>query len=220
MASVLEPLTLEFAGVVAVVAGGANGLGVAISKGLAEKGAQVYISGDVVENRKQICELSNVRRGICNVLPKQLSTDELLAEVAAREDNIHILVDDASAGWGQVFARTEAFFDMLSGSVDESDPSHIITIQSSAPSTGPWESKEANAENARAFAAEFSDECIVVNCIEPARNELELKNAIDMAMSLCSQPSLSGQSGASCVDNGLLPVPRHAEPFPLLQAKL
>jgi len=221
MALVLEPLALDFAGVVAVVAGGEHGLGVAIAKSLASKGAQVYISGDVVENGKQICDLSNVRHGLCSVLPKNLSTDELLAEVAEREDTIHILVDDATAGWGLVFARADAFFDMLlNGSINESDPSHIITIQSSAPSAGPWDSREASAENARALAAEFSDECVVVNCIEPARSDVDLKNVVDMAISLCSQSSLSCGSGASCVDNELLSVPQLADPLPFLQAKL
>jgi len=219
MASVFEPMTLELPGVVAVVVGGANGQGVAIAKGLAEKGAQVYISGDLVE-RKQICGLSSVRHGLCSVLPKDLSTEELLAEVAEREENIHILVDDATAGWGHVFAHADAFFDMLlNGGADASEPSHIIAVKSSANSASPWESKTASADNARALAAEFSDESVVVNCIEPARSEMDLKNVVDMAISLCSQSS-SGSGCASCIDNVVMSAPQNTDPFPILQAKL
>jgi len=220
MALVVEPMAFDFPGVVAVVAGGANGLGVAIAKGLAEKGAQVYISGDLVE-RKHLCALSSVRHGLCCVLPKDLSTEELMEEVANREDNVHILVDDAAAGWGLVFARADAFYDMLlNGGADASNPSHIIAVTSSAHSASPWESKAASTENARALAAEFSDEGVVVNCIEPARHEMDLPNVVDMAMSLCSQSSLSGNGGASCVDNVVVSVPQNTHPFPVLQAKL
>jgi len=219
MALAFEQMACELPDVVAVVAGGANGLGVALAIGLAQRGAQVYISGDLVENSKQILELSSVDCGLCTVLPKNLSSaDELLAEVAEREDNINILIDDASAGWGPVFARADAFFDMLlTGSVDASDPAHIIAVMSSAPPAGPWDSKVASAENAHALAAEFSDECVVVNCIEPARNEVDMKSVVDLAMSFCSQSLASANGGMSCVDDMVVSVPN---PFPFLQAKL
>jgi NAD(P)-dependent dehydrogenase (short-subunit alcohol dehydrogenase family) len=200
------------------VAGGANGLGVAIAKSLAKQGAQVYISGDLVENSKQIVELSSINRGLCIVLPKNLSTtDELLSEVAEREDNVNILIDDATAGWGPVFDRAGAFYDMLLNGSDTSDPAHIIAVMSSAHPAGPWDSKVAGAENARALAAEFSDECVVVNCIEPARNEGDTRNVVDMAMSLCSQSSAKSNGGISCVDDVVVSV---RDPLPFLQAKL
>jgi NAD(P)-dependent dehydrogenase (short-subunit alcohol dehydrogenase family) len=222
MALGFDQMACEFSGVVALVAGGANGLGVAIAKGLAKRGAQVYISGDLVENSKQILELSSVVRGLCVVLPKGLSTaDELLAEVAEREDNINILIDDATAGWGPVFAHADSFFDMLlNGGVDASDPAHIIAVMSSAQATGLWDSKVASAENARALAAEYSDECVVVNCIEPARNEGDTRNVVDMAMSLCSQSSAKANGGISCVDDLAVSVPQKRDPFPFPQAKL
>jgi len=218
----LEPMGFEFSGVVAVVAGGANGLGVTIAKGFAEKGAHVYISGDLVENRKQIWELSNLRRGMCTILPKQLTTaDELLAEIAEREDDIHFLVDDASDSWGLVFARADAFYDMLlSGTGGASDPAHIITIAPSAHSASPWDSKASSIENARALAAEFSDESVVVNCVEPARNEMDIQNVAAMVMNLCSQSSANAGAGISCVGSMVVPGPLNCKPLPFLQAKL
>lgn len=222
MAFQQDVMDLEFPGVVAVVAGGARGLGVAIAKGLAEKGAQVYIAGDLVENSTQLWELSAVEHGICYVLPENLSTaDEMLAEVAEREDKVQILIDDATAGWSLVFARVDAFYDMLlNGSVDASEPAHVITITSSAHPTSPWESKAANAENARALAEEFSDECVVVNFIENARAEVDMKHVADMAMSLCSQSSASVSDGMSRVDNAVNPVPRSSDQVSFIQAKL
>lgn len=215
-------MDLEFPGVVAIVAGGTRGLGVAIAKSLAEKGAQVYISGDLVENSTQMWELTAVCHGICNVLPKHLSTaDEMLAEVAAREDKIHILIDDASEGWSLVFARADAFYDMLlNGSVGAPDPAHIITISSSAHPTSPWDSKAVSAENARALAAEFSDECVVVNCIQNVRDEMDMQNVADMALLLCSQSSASASDGMCRVDNMIISVPQSSDQFPFLQAKL
>jgi len=212
----------EFSGVVAVVAGGANGLGVTIAKQFAEKGAHVYISGDLVENRKQIWELSNLRRGMCTILPKKMTTaDDLLAEIAEREDDVHFLVDDASDSWGLVFARVGAFYDMLlSGSGGASDPAHIITIASSAHSASPWDSKAASVENARALAAEFSDECIVVNCIEPARNEMDTQNVAAMVMNLCSQSSASASAGISCIGKMVVSGLQNSNSSPFLQAKL
>lgn len=222
MAFEQDMMDFEFPGVVAIVAGGARGLGVAIAKGLAEKGAQVYIAGDLVENRTQIWELSIVDHGSCTILPQNLSSaDEMLAEVAAREDNIHILIDDATAGWSFVFARADAFYDMLlNGGADASEPAHIITITSSAHPTSPWDSKAASTENAQALAAEFSDECVVVNCIEPARHEADTKSVADMAMLLCSQSSASATEGISRVDSVVLSVPQSNGQIPFLLAKL
>jgi NAD(P)-dependent dehydrogenase (short-subunit alcohol dehydrogenase family) len=222
MAMAFEEMACDFPGDVAVVAGGANGLGVAIAKALAEKGARVYISGDLIENKRQIVELSSIACGLCAVLPKHLSTaEELLAEVAEREDNVNILIDDATDGWGPVFARADAFFDMLlSGSGDASDPARIIAVMSSANPAGPWDSKVASAENARALAAEFSDECIVVNCIEPAKTEGDTRNVVDMAISMCAQPSAHANGEVSCVDDMGVSVPQKRDAFPFLHSKL
>jgi len=191
MAFVDDIFEAEFSGTIALVAGGTHGLGVAIAKGLAEKGAQVYIAGDIIEHRSQVWELSDKEfPGMCSILPKNLSSEKMLAEISLRHKKLHILIDDVAGGWSSVFARADAFHDLLlNGSGGTSDPSHIITIASSAQevSSCPWTGKSADMQNARAMAAEFGDEHIVVNCIGSAMvRGADTTEVADMAMLLCT----------------------------------
>jgi len=225
MAFVDDIAEVEFAGAVALVASGARGLGVAIAKGLAMRGAQVYIAGDAIETKAQIWELSDEEfLGMCSVLPKQLSADELLAEVGLRHDKLNILVDDASEGWSSVFEHADAFYGLLlNGSGGSTDPAHIITIASSVQedSSCLWSGKANHADNAQAMAAEFGDEHIVINCIDPARaGGADTTEVANTAIRLCigAMPLLPGDE--ICNPAAVPIIRQSAEMTPFLQAKL
>lgn len=90
-------------GKTALVTGGSRGIGLMIARGFVEAGANVYIAS----RKAEVCEevaaaLSQVGR--CTPLPADLSTEDecrrLAGELAAREDALHILVNNAGATWG------------------------------------------------------------------------------------------------------------------------
>jgi len=90
-------------GKVAVVTGGSRGIGYMIASGLVANGVRTYITS----RRTDACDtaaatLSEV--GECISIPADLSKAEEIerfaAAVSAREDGIHILVNNAGAAWG------------------------------------------------------------------------------------------------------------------------
>lgn len=96
----------SLAGKIAVVTGGAQGIGLMLSRGLVQAGAKVY----VVSRKKATCdaavtELSKI--GDCVSLPADVSTvaeaERLAAELTEREGKLHVLVNNAGAAWGAPF---------------------------------------------------------------------------------------------------------------------
>src|SRR5436190_11048847 len=90
-------------GKTAVVTGGSRGIGLMIARGFVEAGAKVYISSRKAEVCNEVAaELSKI--GECIALPADLSTEaecrRLADEIAAREGQLHILVNNAGATWG------------------------------------------------------------------------------------------------------------------------
>jgi NAD(P)-dependent dehydrogenase (short-subunit alcohol dehydrogenase family) len=141
------------AGKTAVVTGGSRGIGLMIARGLVEAGARVVISsrkGEVCE--EVAAELSRV--GECWAAPADLSTEEgcrVLADaVAAREDRVHVLVNNAGATWGVplaehdqaswdrvlnlnvqgVFHTTKLLLPLLDAAATDDDPARVINIGS------------------------------------------------------------------------------------------
>jgi len=104
-------------GKTALVTGGSRGIGFMIARGFVEAGAKVYISS----RKKEACdraaeELSAV--GSCTSIPADLSTTEgrksLVDELSARENALHILVNNAGAAWGETLAAyPESGFDKV-----------------------------------------------------------------------------------------------------------
>lgn len=91
------------AGKVALVTGGTRGIGLMIARGLAENGVKTYISSRSADACDEAAaELSSF--GNCTALPADLAqldeVDRIAGEIAAREDKLHILVNNAGTAWG------------------------------------------------------------------------------------------------------------------------
>ncbi|NMG41675.1 SDR family oxidoreductase [Chelativorans sp. ZYF759] len=103
----------DISGKVAVVTGGANGLGRMIAEGLVDAGATVYITSRKQADAEGAAEQMFARgRGRCIGLTADLSTPEAAADLARvvseREPKVHILVNNAGRTWG---APLESFPD-------------------------------------------------------------------------------------------------------------
>jgi NAD(P)-dependent dehydrogenase (short-subunit alcohol dehydrogenase family) len=90
-------------GKVAVVTGGSRGIGAMIASGLVRAGCRVYITArKQAECDAKAGELSAF--GECVSVPANLGVpggvDQLMQVVEAREDRLHILVNNAGAAWG------------------------------------------------------------------------------------------------------------------------
>ena len=93
----------DVAGKTALVTGGSRGIGRMIAEGFVDAGVTVYISSRKAEVCEEVAaELSE--KGTCFALPADLSTEaecrRLAEELAAREDSLDVLVNNAGATWG------------------------------------------------------------------------------------------------------------------------
>ena len=90
------------AGKVALVTGGSRGIGLMIARGLVENGVRTYITSRSAGACDEAASELAVY-GECIALPADLSqtdeADRLAGEIAAREDNLHILVNNAGTAW-------------------------------------------------------------------------------------------------------------------------
>jgi len=93
-------------GKVALVTGGSRGIGEMIARGYVENGAKVYITARKADACHALAEELS-RFGECVAIPADLSEmseiDRLAREIEAREDRLHILVNNAGASWGAPF---------------------------------------------------------------------------------------------------------------------
>jgi NAD(P)-dependent dehydrogenase (short-subunit alcohol dehydrogenase family) len=99
----MDDALFSIAGKTALVTGGSRGIGLMIARAYVEAGAKVYISS----RKADVCaeaEASLSKLGTCIALPADLSrmddVDRLAREVMAREDALHVLVNNAGATWG------------------------------------------------------------------------------------------------------------------------
>lgn len=184
-------------GKVAVVTGGSRGVGRMIADGMVRGGARVYISSRKADDLQSTAdELSE--HGTCVALPKDLSTPEgcreLAAEIAGREDAVHVLVNNAGAAWGEpiddypasgwdkvldinvkaVFLLTQALLPQLRAAGTPEDPASVINIGSIEGFSVPmWEnyaypaSKAAVHQLTRHLALRLAPDAIRVNAIAP-----------------------------------------------------
>jgi NAD(P)-dependent dehydrogenase (short-subunit alcohol dehydrogenase family) len=97
----------DVSGKVVLVTGGSRGIGEMIVRGFVDAGAKVYISSRKAEVGDALAkELS--AHGTCISIPADLSTEEecqrLANEIAAREDHLDVLINNAGATWGAPMA--------------------------------------------------------------------------------------------------------------------
>jgi len=187
----------EFQGKVALVTGGAQGMGRMIAEGLVRAGAHVYITSrkpDICGHAAQ--ELSAFGR--CTGLPADLVTAEattaLAAQLKAREAALHILVNNAGKTWG---APLESFPDkawpavmavnvqtpftlvrdllpILKSAATPQDPARVINIGSLAGhaveplSAYSYAASKAGIHHlSRVLAADLAQFHIAVNTVAP-----------------------------------------------------
>jgi NAD(P)-dependent dehydrogenase (short-subunit alcohol dehydrogenase family) len=137
----------------AVVTGGSRGIGLMIARGFVEAGARVYISSRKAEVCDEVAKELG-KNGECFSIPADLSTPEgiehLASEVAGREPNLHILVNNAGAAWGApieeyprsgfdkvltlnvtgIFELTKLLLPQLRAAATPDDPARVINIGS------------------------------------------------------------------------------------------
>jgi NAD(P)-dependent dehydrogenase (short-subunit alcohol dehydrogenase family) len=184
-------------GKVAVVTGGSRGIGAMIARGFVENGVRTYITA-----RKE-AELRNTERelsalGECIALPSDLSTvagvAAFAAAIAAAEDRVHILVNNAGATWGadidefpesgwdktmdlnvkSMFFLTQQLLPALRAAGSPEDPARVINIGSINGITHPHmknyaysASKAAVHHLTRHLGADLAPQGVNVNGIAP-----------------------------------------------------
>jgi len=194
-------------GKVAVVTGGSSGIGRMIATGFVEAGATTYIAS----RKKDVCEevageLSDL--GTCHGIGADLSTEEgcigLADEIAAREDSVHILVNNAGATWGAPLAEfpdaawdklnalnvkapfhlTRAMLPRLEAAATPEDPARVINIGSiDGLRPSPMENYAYGASKAgilhltRILAKHLAPRRITVNAIAPGPFESRMMAA-------------------------------------------
>ncbi len=191
-------------GKVVVVTGGSRGIGLMIARGFVEAGAKVYISSRNAEVCREVeAELS--KAGSCVAIPADLSTEagcrELTAAVGAREERVHVLVNNAGANWGAplaeypdgafdkvfalnvkgVFNLTRFMTPLLERAASDDDPARVINIgsidglQAPALETYAYSSSKAAVHHlTRTLAHRLAGSRITVNAIAPGPFESKM----------------------------------------------
>ncbi len=191
-------------GKVALVTGGSRGIGLMIARGFVEAGAKVYISSRKADVCEQVVqELSQV--GACVALPADLSSEagcrQLADAIAAREERLHILVNNAGANWAAplaeypdsgwdkvmnlnvkgVFHLTRFLVPLLERAASDDDPARVINIGSidglQAPALETYAysaSKAAVHHLTRVLAHQLASKRITVNAIAPGPFESKM----------------------------------------------
>jgi NAD(P)-dependent dehydrogenase (short-subunit alcohol dehydrogenase family) len=196
----------SIAGKTALVTGGSRGIGLMIARGFVEAGAKVYISSRKAEVCEQVAaDLSEV--GECHALPANLATEDecrrLADEVAAREDQLHILVNNAGATWGApmadfdeaawervlslnvkgVFHLTKFLRPLLEKAGSDDDPGRVINIGSidgigvPALETYSYSSSKAAVHQLTRHMARHMAPRVTVNAIAPGPFESKMMAA-------------------------------------------
>lgn len=187
----------DLSGKIALVTGGAQGMGRMIAEGLVRAGARVYISSRKADTCARAAQ-DLAAFGRCTPLPADLATAEaataLAGELKARETALHILVNNAGKTWG---APLESFPDkgwpgvlavnvqtpftlvrdllpLLKNAARPDDPARVINIGSlGGRAVEPLSaysyaaSKAALAHLSRVLAADLAPYHIAVNTVSP-----------------------------------------------------
>lgn len=142
---------------VVLVTGGATGIGLMIAAGFVANGARVYVASRSLERCDAAAkELDAAGPGRCFALSEDLSTESgcvnLAAQLRAREDRLHVLVNNSGTSWGAplethsekgwdkvyalnvkgIFFLTRECLPLLDAGSAPDDPARVINIGSIA----------------------------------------------------------------------------------------
>jgi NAD(P)-dependent dehydrogenase (short-subunit alcohol dehydrogenase family) len=191
-------------GKVALVTGGSRGIGLMIAQGFVAAGAKTYISSRKADAcDRAAADLS--QSGTCISLPADISDEAgcrgLADAVAAKEDRLHILVNNAGANWGAplaeypdegwdkvmntnvkaVFHLTRLLVPLLEKAASDDDPARVINtgsidgIQAPALETYAYSSSKAAVHQlTRVLAHRLAPQRITVNAIAPGPFESKM----------------------------------------------
>jgi NAD(P)-dependent dehydrogenase (short-subunit alcohol dehydrogenase family) len=196
----------DVSGKVVLVTGGTRGIGEMIARGFVDAGAIVYISSRKADVGDALAkELSAI--GPCTSLPADLSKESecqrLAAELASRESNLDVLVNNAGATWGApmaeydeaafervlalnvkgVFHLTKYLRPLLEAAGTKEDPSRVINIGSidglHVPSmeTYAYSASKAAVHQLTRHLAKVLAPRITVNAIAPGPFESKMMHA-------------------------------------------
>lgn len=197
----------DLTGKVAVVTGGTRGIGLMMARGLLQAGARVYISSRKPEaGEAAVGELAQFGKVVS--IPADLSTEEecvrLATEVGDREDEVHILVNNAGATWGEPlesfpesawdkvldlnlkspFFLTRAFLPLLEEAGTHEDPARVVNVGSidglHVPPMNTYSysaSKAALHHLTRVLARELGPRHITVNAVAPGPFESKMMHS-------------------------------------------
>jgi NAD(P)-dependent dehydrogenase (short-subunit alcohol dehydrogenase family) len=175
-----------------------------IARGLAENGVKTYISSRSADACDEAAaELSSF--GNCTALPADLAqpdeVDRIAGEIAAREDKLHILVNNAGTAWGaqigevpeigwdkvmdlnvkSLFFLSQALLPQLEAAGTSEDPARIINIGSvdglAIPKLETYSypaSKAAVHHLTRVLAHRLGRRNVTVNAIAPGPFESKM----------------------------------------------
>jgi len=194
-------------GKVALVTGGTRGIGLMMARGLVAHGAKVYVASRTAEACEAAAkELS--QDGECIGIPASLGNEEgcntLAAEIASREEKLHILVNNAGANWGapieeypdaawdkvlalnvkSVFHLTRALKPQIEAAASADDPARVINvgsidgIQVPAMETYAYSASKAAVHHlTKTLARRLAPSHVTVNAVAPGPFESKMMAA-------------------------------------------
>lgn len=104
---------------VVLITGGGKGLGLMITRGFIANGATCYISSRDAASLTAVCaELNAQGPGTAHAIPadlyKHADCEALVAELARREEKLHVLVNNSGSNWGEAYeSYPEAAWDRV-----------------------------------------------------------------------------------------------------------
>jgi NAD(P)-dependent dehydrogenase (short-subunit alcohol dehydrogenase family) len=197
----------DLTGKVAVVTGGTRGIGLMMARGLLQAGARAYLCS----RKPDACaaaEQQLAADGPVTAIPADLSTEAgcttLADQVAAREQQVHVLVNNAGATWGAPLAEfpaaawdkvldlnlkspfflTRAFLPLLEAAGTADDPARVINVGSidglrvpPLPTYAYSASKAGLHHLTRVLARELGPRHVTVNAVAPGPFESKMMAA-------------------------------------------
>ncbi len=184
-------------GKVALVTGGAKGIGAMITQGLVESGAKTYISSRSASACEAFAQEMS-QYGTCIALPMDLSNldniERLCQQIGEKEEKLDILINNSGVSWGaklgefpekgwdkvmdlnvkSLFFLTQGLLPMIKAASSPESPGRIINISSvAARIAGGLDAFSYNASKAavenltKVLANKLAKDHVLVNAIAP-----------------------------------------------------